>query len=255
MAATERHVRRRRDPAPARTRVVGDPVPGAVIDFRSVTKKYPSGDLGLQDATFSVVPGEFVFLVGSTGSGKSTIIRLLIKESEPTFGSITVAGHDLGSIPRSKIPYYRRNVGVIFQDFKLLPSRTVHDNVAYALQVTGGKRREIREKVPDILRLTGLSTKLHNYPDQLSGGEQQRVSVARAFVNHPQLLLADEPTGNLDPETSIGIMQLLYRINRTGTTVIVATHDKQMVDRMRRRVIELSAGRVIRDEATGSYST
>ena len=158
-------------------------------------------------------------------------------------------------MPRSKIPYYRRNVGVVFQDFKLLPSRTVHDNVAYALQVTGGTRREIREKVPDILRLTGLSTKLHNFPDQLSGGEQQRVSVARAFVNHPPLLLADEPTGNLDPETSIGIMQLLYRINRTGTTVIVATHDKSMVDRMRRRVIELSEGHVIRDEAHGGYST
>ena len=138
---------------------------------------------------------------------------------------------------------------MVFQDFKLLPNRTVHDNVAYALQVTGGTRREIREKVPDILRLTGLSTKLHNFPDQLSGGEQQRVSVARAFVNHPPLLLADEPTGNLDPETSIGIMQLLYRINRTGTTVIVATHDKSMVDRMRRRVIELSEGHVIRDEA------
>ena len=179
-------------------------------------------------------------------------MRLLIKESEPTFGSITVAGHDLGTIPRSKIPYYRRNVGVIFQDFKLLPNRTVHDNVAYALQVTGGKRREIREKVPDILRLTGLSTKLHNFPDQLSGGEQQRVSVARAFVNHPPLLLADEPTGNLDPETSIGIMQLLYRINRTGTTVIVATHDKAMVDQHappRDRAVARGP-HVIRDEAT-----
>ena len=182
-------------------------------------------------------------------------MRLLIKESEPTFGSITVAGHDLGDVARKQIPYYRRNVGVVFQDFKLLPNRTVHDNVAYALQVTGGTRREIREKVPDILRLTGLSTKLHNFPDQLSGGEQQRVSVARAFVNHPPLLLADEPTGNLDPETSIGIMQLLYRINRTGTTVIVATHDKAMVDRMRRRVIELSEGHVIRDVAHGGYST
>jgi cell division transport system ATP-binding protein len=144
---------------------------------------------------------------------------------------------------------------VVFQDFKLLPNRTVYDNVAYALQVTGHSRKEIRSKVPDILRLTGLSTKLHNYPDQLSGGEQQRVSVARAFVNHPPLLLADEPTGNLDPETSIGIMQLLYRINKAGTTVVVATHDSHMVDRMRRRVIELQSGRIIRDEATGLYST
>ena len=165
-----------------------------------------------------------------------------------------MAGRDLSEITRKKIPYYRRNLGVVFQDFKLLPNRTVYDNVAYALQVTGGKRREVREKVPDILRLTGLSTKLHNYPDQLSGGEQQRVSVARAFVNHPPLLLADEPTGNLDPETSVGIMQLLYRINRTGTTVVVATHDKAMVDRMRRRVIEVSQGRVVRDERTGGYS-
>src|SRR5207247_5614161 len=158
-------------------------------------------------------------------------------------------------IPRPRVPYYRRNLGVIFQDYKLLPNRTVYENVAYALQVTGGSRREIRDKVPDILRLTGLSTKLHNYPDQLSGGEQQRVAIARAFVNHPPLLLCDEPTGNLDPETSIGIMQLLYRINRTGTTVLVATHDHAMVDRMRRRVIELSRGRVIRDERRGGYAT
>ena len=152
-------------------------------------------------------------------------MRLLIKELEPTTGTILVAGRDLAEITRKKVPYYRRNLGVVFQDFKLLPNRTVHDNVAYALQVTGSSRKEIRAKVPDILRLTGLSTKLHHYPDQLSGGEQQRVSIARAFVNHPPLLLADEPTGNLDPETSIGIMQLLYRINRTGTTVLVATHD------------------------------
>jgi cell division transport system ATP-binding protein len=195
-----------------------------------------------------------VFLVGASGSGKSTTMRLLLKEMEPTAGEIRVAGRDLAKIPRNKIPYYRRNLGVVFQDYKLLPNRTVHDNVAYALQVTGGTRREIREKVPDILRLTGLSTKLHNYPDQLSGGEQQRVSVARAFVNHPPLLLADEPTGNLDPETSIGIMQLLYRINRTGTTVLVATHDVAMVDKMRRRVIELSGGRVVRDERAGAYA-
>src|ERR687891_2271337 len=244
MAATERHVRRRSEPAQPRQRVVGDPVPGAVIDFRSVSKKYPSGDMGLEDATFAVHPGEFVFLVGATGSGKSTIMRLLIKEIDPSYGSIAVAGRDLSEITRRKVPYYRRNIGVVFQDFKLLPNRTVYENVAYALSATGASRKQIRAKVPDLLRLTGLSLKLHNYPDQLSGGEQQRVSVARAFVNHPPLLLADEPTGNLDPETSNGIMQLLYRINRTGTTVVVATHDSHMVDRMRRRVIALDRGQV-----------
>ena len=228
--------------------------PGAIIDFRNVFKRYDSGDVGLERVSFAVQPGEFVFLVGASGSGKSTTMRLLIKETDPTEGQITVAGRDLHDIPRRRVPYYRRNLGVVFQDYKLLPNRTVYENVAYALQVTGGTRREIREKVPDILRLTGLSLKLHSYPDQLSGGEQQRVSVARAFVNHPPLLLADEPTGNLDPETSIGIMQLLYRINRTGTTVVVATHDVAMVDRMRRRVIELAEGRVTRDERVGGYT-
>ena len=195
-----------------------------------------------------------MFVVGQSGSGKSTLMRLLLKELEPSAGSIIVAGRDLSTLTHKKIPYYRRNVGVVFQDFKLLPNRTVYDNVAYALQVTGHSRKDIRAKVPDVLRLTGLSTRLHNYPDQLSGGEQQRVSVARAFVNHPPLLLADEPTGNLDPETSIGIMQLLYRINRAGTTVLVATHDNAMVDRMRRRVIELADGLVVRDEQAGGYS-
>jgi cell division transport system ATP-binding protein len=265
MSASERQIRARHLPA-ARRRAQGLPVqpparsadlpPDArnVIEFRNVCMHYPAGDIGLDGATFNVRRGEFVFIVGSTGSGKSTIMRLLIKEREPTAGRIRVAGRDLLEIERNKIPYYRRNIGVVFQDFKLLPNRTVYDNVAYALSATGATRKEIRAKVPDVLRLTGLSTKLHNYPDQLSGGEQQRVSVARAFVNHPPLLLADEPTGNLDPETSIGIMQLLYRINRTGTTVIVATHDSHMVDRMRRRVIELRKGRIIRDEASGSYA-
>jgi cell division transport system ATP-binding protein len=231
--------------------------PGAlappVIELRNVVKRYEGGDVGVDGATFSIRRGEFVFLVGHSGSGKSTLMKLLLKEIEPTSGHIRVAGRDLAEITGRKIPHYRRNIGAVFQDYKLLPSRTVHDNVAYALQVTGGSRKEIRAKVPDILRLTGLSTKLHNLPDQLSGGEQQRVSVARAFVNHPPLLLADEPTGNLDPETSIGIMQLLYRINRTGTTVVVATHDNHLVDRMRRRVIELQQGRVVRDEASGLY--
>ncbi|MGI8412007.1 MAG: cell division ATP-binding protein FtsE [Solirubrobacteraceae bacterium] len=225
-----------------------------MIEFRGVSKRYSGGDVGLEQVTFSIEREEFLFIVGSTGSGKSTIMRLLIKELEPTAGAICVAGRELGKIERGRVPFYRRNLGVVFQDFKLLPNRTVYDNVAYALQVTGGSRKEIRHKVPDILRLTGLSTKLHNYPDQLSGGEQQRVSIARAFVNHPPLLLADEPTGNLDPETSVDIMRLLYRINRTGTTILVATHDQAMVDKMRRRVLELAAGRIVRDEATGLYT-
>jgi cell division transport system ATP-binding protein len=250
MAATQERPTAASPAAPARPRAAGR---DSVIEFRGVSKVYDSGDVGVENATFRVERGEFVFLVGSTGSGKSTLMRMLIKEHEPTSGVIRVSGRDLADIDRKRVPHYRRNIGVVFQDFKLLPNRTVYDNVAYALQVTGGTRKEIREKVPDILRLTGLSTKLHNYPDQLSGGEQQRVSVARAFVNHPPLLLADEPTGNLDPETSIGIMQLLYRINKAGTTVLVATHDSHMVDRMRRRVIELQSGRIVRDEATGLY--
>jgi cell division transport system ATP-binding protein len=224
-----------------------------VVEFRGVSKLYGPGGIGLERATFAIRRQEMVFLVGPTGSGKSTIMRLLIKELDPTDGRIRVAGRDLADIERKKVPYYRRNVGVVFQDFKLLPTRTVYDNIAYALQVTGAPRKQIRATLPDILRLTGLSTKLHNYPHQLSGGEQQRVAVARAFASHPPLLLADEPTGNLDPETSIGIMQLLYRINRAGTTVIVASHDNEMVDRMRRRVIELKRGRIVRDEASGLY--
>src|SRR6201988_5344862 len=249
MATTEADIRARAG-APAEAQ---GPRP-VVIEFSRVTQTYPSGEMGVDDVTFAIRRGEFVFLVGSTGSGKSTLMRLLIKELEATSGTIRVAGRSLADISRAKTPYYRRNLGVVFQDFKLLPNRTVKDNVAYALQVTGGSRREIREKVPDILRLTGLSTKLHNLPDQLSGGEQQRVSIARAFVNHPPLLLADEPTGNLDPETSIDIMRLLYRINKTGTTVLVATHDQAMVDKMRRRVLELSRGRIVRDEATGLHA-
>ena len=265
MSASERHIRARhlpaargrqqRPPAPAPARAAERPPDSRnVIEFRNVCMHYPAGDIGLDGATFNVRRGEFLFIVGSTGSGKSTIMRLLIKEREPTSGSIRVAGRDLAQMEHNKVPYYRRNIGVVFQDFKLLPNRTVHDNVAYALSATGARRREIRAKVPDVLRLTGLSTKLHNYPDQLSGGEQQRVAVARAFVNHPPLLLADEPTGNLDPHTSLGIMQLLYRIYRAGTTVLVATHDSHMVDRMRRRVIELSNGTIVRDEAAGLYA-
>jgi cell division transport system ATP-binding protein len=240
-------------PAPALHGPESRPKADTVIELRRVSKLYSAGDLGLERVSFAVSRQELLFLVGATGSGKSTIMRLLIKEIEPTEGVVRVAGRDLAEIERGKVPFYRRNVGVVFQDFKLLPTRTVYDNIAYALQVTGAGRKQIRRTLPDILRLTGLSTKLHNYPNQLSGGEQQRVAIARAFASHPPLLLADEPTGNLDPETSIGIMQLLYRINRAGTTVIVATHDSEMVDKMRRRVIELKRGRIVRDETGGLY--
>jgi len=245
------HTRKRPDPAPAQPPAPSGDVP--VVELRDVSKVYPGGSVGLEHASLKIGRGEFVFLVGATGCGKSTCIRLLMKELEASSGDVLIAGKKLNDIDRSKVPYLRRNIGTVFQDYKLLPNRTVYDNVAYSLQVIGEQRDEIRRKVPDILRLVGLSTKLHNFPDELSGGEQQRVSIARAFVNHPPLLLADEPTGNLDPETSIGIMQLIYRINKTGTTVVVATHDKEMVDKMRRRVIELREGRIIRDELSGMY--
>src|SRR3954453_1468768 len=225
-----------------------------VGQFEDGSKGYDAGQVCLGRVTRTIGRGEFVFLVGPTGCGKSTCIRLLMKELEPTGGSVSVAGRDLAQITPKRLPYMRRNLGVIFQDYKLLPNRTVYANVAYALEVIGESRESIRRKVPDILRLVGLSTKLHNFPDELSGGEQQRVSIARSFVNPPPLLLADEPTGNLDPETSIGIMQLIYRINRTGTTVVVATHDREMVDKMRRRVVELSHGKIVRDELGGQYA-
>jgi cell division transport system ATP-binding protein len=210
--------------------------------------------MALDRVSLAINRGEFAFLVGPTGCGKSTLIKTLIREVDITDGSVHIAGRDIGALPEKKVPQLRRNIGTVFQDFKLLPDRTVYDNVAYALQVIGAPRSEIRRQVAEILRLVGLSTKLHSYPDQLSGGEQQRVSIARAFVNHPPLLLADEPSGNLDPVTSIGVMQLLYRINKTGTTVLVVTHDREMVDNMRRRVIELYEGRVVRDEVSGGYT-
>jgi cell division transport system ATP-binding protein len=224
-----------------------------IVELRRVTKVYPGGHVGLERVSLRVDRGEFVFLVGPTGCGKTTLIKTLIRELRPTEGEVLIAGRDIGSLADKKVPQLRRRIGTVFQDYKLLPNRNVYDNVAYALQVIGASRGEIRRKVPDALRLVGMADKVKSYPDQLSGGEQQRVSVARAFVNHPPLLLADEPTGNLDPETSIGIMQLLYRINRTGTTVLVATHDSHMVDRMRRRVIELEKGRIVRDEADAMY--
>jgi len=227
--------------------------PAPIIELDDVTKVYPGGHLALERVSLTVGRGDFVFLVGPTGCGKSTLIKLLIRELDPTEGEVRIAGRSIGTLSEKKIPLLRRNIGTVFQDFKLLPNRTVYDNVAYALQVIGAGRAEIREKVPETLRLVGLSTKVHSYPDQLSGGEQQRVSVARAFVNPPPLLLADEPSGNIDPVTSIGIMQLLYRINRTGTTVLVVTHDREMVDKMRRRVVELYEGRIVRDETAGGY--
>ena len=243
--------RRRPDPTPAPPPMPSGDVP--VVELRDVSKVYDGGSVGLERATLSIGRGEFVFLVGATGCGKSTCIRLLMKELEASSGDVLIAGKKLNDVDRSKVPYLRRNIGTVFQDYKLLPNRTVYDNVAYSLQVIGEQRDEIRRKVPDILRLVGEVVQLRREADELSGGEQQRVSIARAFVNHPPLLLADEPTGNLDPETSIGIMQLIYRINKTGTTVVVATHDKEMVDKMRRRVIELREGRIIRDQQSGMY--
>ena len=198
--------------------------------------------------------GEFAFITGPTGCGKSTLIKMLIRDDRARRRHASRSPARTSTRCRAdRTPYLRRRIGTVFQDFKLLPNRTVYDNVAYALQVIGEPRSQIRRKVPEILRLVGLQAKIHNYPDELSGGEQQRVAIARAFVNHPPLLLADEPTGNLDPETSIGIMQLLYRINRTGTTVLVVTHDREMVDKMRRRVIALEEGRLVRDEAAAGY--
>jgi cell division transport system ATP-binding protein len=224
-----------------------------IIELRDATVVYPGGHVGLERVSLQIERGEFAFVVGPTGCGKSTLIKMLIREIEASAGSVRIAGREIERIPATKVPLLRRRIGTVFQDFKLLPNRTVYDNVAYALQVIGAPRSEIRRQVPEILRLVGLQAKIHNYPDQLSGGEQQRVSIARAFVNHPPLLLADEPTGNLDPETSIGIMQLLYRINRTGTTVLVVTHDREMVDKMRRRVIALEEGRLVRDETGATY--
>jgi cell division transport system ATP-binding protein len=220
-----------------------------------VTKVYEPDVVALREVSFVIEKGEFVFVVGASGSGKSTIIRLVLKELEPTSGRILVGGRDLGRLKRSKVPLLRRNLGCVFQDFKLLPNRTAAENVAYALKVQGERPEQIRKKVPEALSLVGLAHKGTSLPDELSGGEQQRVSIARAVVNHPPLLICDEPTGNLDPDTSVGIMQLLYRINRAGTTVLMVTHDREMVDKMRKRVIALDAGRLARDERRGGYTT
>lgn len=224
-----------------------------MIRLENVTKTYRNGTVALRDANVEIAKGEFVFLVGTSGSGKSTFIRLLNREETPEYGHIYVAGKDIGKLSSWKIPYLRRNIGCIFQDFKLLPTKTVFENVAFALEVIGRPRSVIESQVPAILDLVGLGHKAQNFPNELSGGEQQRVSVARAFVNRPLILLADEPTGNLDPATSVGIMKLLERINTTGTTVVMATHDRGIVDTMRRRVIEVDRGNIVRDQARGVY--
>jgi len=231
------------------------PTAGAMIVFDSVRKIYEPNVAALTDVSFVIEKGDFVFVVGASGSGKSTVIRLVLKEIEPTSGKIVVGGRDLTRLKRSKVPYLRRNIGCVFQDFKLLPDRSAAENVAYALKVQGEGSSSIRRKVPEVLNLVGLAHKMSSLPDELSGGEQQRVSIARAVVNHPPLLICDEPTGNLDPYTSVGIMQLLYRINRAGTTVVMATHDREMVDKMRRRVIALDDGRLARDERRGGYAS
>jgi len=230
------------------------PGAGSMIVFEGVTKVYEPDVVALKEVSFHIDKGEFVFVVGASGSGKSTLIRLLLKEMEPTQGRIIVGGRDLTRLSRGKVPLLRRNIGCVFQDFKLLPARTAAENVAYALKVQGESRASIRGKVPEVLAMVGLSHKMNSRPDELSGGEQQRVSIARAFVNHPPLLVCDEPTGNLDPDTSVGIMQLLYRINRAGTTVLMVTHDREMVDKMRKRVIALEDGRIARDERRGGYT-
>jgi len=224
-----------------------------MIRFESVTKTYKGGVTAVKDLTVEIAKGEFVFLVGPSGSGKSTCFRLLMKEEVADRGRIWVGDRELSSLSSWKVPYLRRNIGCVFQDFKLLPYKTVYENVAFALEVIGKPRSVVKQQVPQILDLVGLAKKAGNLPNELSGGEQQRVSIARAFVNRPLILLADEPTGNLDPNTTVGIMRLLDRINRTGTTVVMATHDNNIVDAMRRRVIELEMGKIIRDQNRGVY--
>jgi cell division transport system ATP-binding protein len=224
-----------------------------MISFENVTKDYKGGSVAIRDMSVDIDKGEFVFLVGSSGSGKTTFIRLLLREEIPTQGRILVAGRDIANLSQWRIPYLRRNIGCVFQDFRLLPNKTVFENVAFALEVIGRPKHVVAAQVPQVLDLVGLSKKRSSLPGELSGGEQQRVAVARAFVNRPLILLADEPTGNLDPATSQGIMRLLDRINRTGTTVVVATHDAGIVDQMRRRVVELDHGTLVRDQARGVY--
>ncbi len=224
-----------------------------MIEFKNVSKIYDNETIALKDIDLNVDKGEFVFMVGPSGSGKSTFIKLLIKEIDETKGNIFIAGRNICNLKNSRIPQLRRNIGCVFQDFKLLPNKTAFENVAFALEVIGRPGYEIKVQVPQVLKLVGLHTRDSAYPHQLSGGEQQRISIARAFVNRPPILLADEPTGNLDPATSEGIMKILSRINLTGTTVVMATHDRSIVNSMRRRVVELEEGEIIRDQKRGVY--
>jgi len=227
-----------------------------VIRLDDVSKVYATGQRpALDNVSLDVERGEFVFVVGASGSGKSTLLRLVLKEERATSGTVHVAGRDLATLSSWKVPQLRRQIGAVFQDFRLLPGKTVFQNVAFALQVIGKPRHTIAQVVPETLQLVGLDGKEQRLPHELSGGEQQRVAIARAFVNRPSILLADEPTGNLDPTTSIGIMRLLDRINRTGTTIVMATHDDEIVDQMRKRVVELEDGRMIRDQARGVYGS
>ena len=226
-----------------------------MIRLQDVTKVYEGGTVAVRDVSLDIQRGEFVFLVGPSGSGKSTLIRLMLRQEPITRGTIWVAGKDITQLPNWKVPYLRRSIGTVFQDFKLLPNKTVAENIAFTLEVLGRPRSVIKPQVDQVLDLVGLEGKADRYPRQLSGGEQQRVSVARAFVNRPPILLADEPTGNLDPATSVGIMKLLDRINRTGTTIVMATHDHAIVDAMQRRVVAVAEGVVVRDDASGRYDT
>jgi cell division transport system ATP-binding protein len=227
-----------------------------MILFDEVSKIYRgAAQPALSGVSLDIQPGEFVFIVGSSGSGKSSLLRLVLKEERPSAGSVHVLGQDLRRIPARKVPLFRRSLGVVFQDFRLLPQKTVFDNVAFTLQVIGKSQGFIHEAVPDVLQTVGLAAKAENYPHELSGGEQQRVAIARAAVNKPAILLADEPTGNLDPATSAGIMNVLSRINASGTTVLMATHDAGIVNEMQRRVVEISKGRIVRDEHQGGYQT
>jgi len=224
-----------------------------LIDFRKVTKVYSNGTVALKDVSFKIEKGEFAFVIGSSGSGKSTLVKLILREEAPTQGEIYVNGYEVACMDRKEIPYLRRSLGVVFQDFRLLPNKTVYDNVAFAMQITEALPKEIRRQVPMALALVGLSRKANVYPGQLSGGEQQRAALARALVNSPSVLIADEPTGNLDPDTSWEIMKLLEEINHRGTTVVVATHEKSIVDAMKKRVIALDRGVLIRDQEKGLY--